>query len=75
MQVSGTIVDKSGRTLSGQTTEAFLVSITHSRPMWYACDMYSRTSLIRTDPSTYSKITEAVLFACLMHHEYVIISV
>ncbi len=32
-QVSGTIVDKSGRTLSGQTTEAFVVSVTHSKPM------------------------------------------
>ena len=28
----GTIVDKSGRTLSGQTTEAFLTSVLHSRP-------------------------------------------
>ena len=34
VQVSGTIVDKSGRTLSGQTTEAFMVSVTHSKPMW-----------------------------------------
>ncbi|KAF2351973.1 Cobalamin (vitamin B12)-binding domain [Trinorchestia longiramus] len=31
--VSGTIVDKSGRTLSGQTGEAFLISILHARPM------------------------------------------
>jgi len=34
VQVSGTIVDKSGRTLSGQTTEAFVASIMHSKPMW-----------------------------------------
>ena len=34
VQVSGTIVDKSGRTLSGQTTEAFVISVTHARPMW-----------------------------------------
>ena len=34
VQVSGTIVDKSGRTLSGQTTEAFMISVTHARPMW-----------------------------------------
>jgi 5-methyltetrahydrofolate--homocysteine methyltransferase len=33
--VSGTIVDKSGRTLSGQTTEAFLISVSHANPMWY----------------------------------------
>ncbi|CAD5120349.1 DgyrCDS8923 [Dimorphilus gyrociliatus] len=31
--VSGTIVDKSGRTLSGQTTEAFLTSVSHSNPL------------------------------------------
>ncbi|KAK3723106.1 hypothetical protein QZH41_018349 [Actinostola sp. cb2023] len=31
--ISGTIVDKSGRTLSGQTTEAFVVSVSHSDPM------------------------------------------
>ncbi|ESO85450.1 hypothetical protein LOTGIDRAFT_210794 [Lottia gigantea] len=31
--VSGTIVDKSGRTLSGQTTEAFIISVSHSKPM------------------------------------------
>ncbi|MDW7693938.1 homocysteine S-methyltransferase family protein [Flammeovirgaceae bacterium SG7u.111] len=29
VMVSGTITDKSGRTLSGQTTEAFLISISH----------------------------------------------
>ena len=28
--VSGTITDASGRTLSGQTTEAFLISMTHA---------------------------------------------
>ncbi|KAH3854032.1 hypothetical protein DPMN_096571, partial [Dreissena polymorpha] len=31
--VSGTIVDRSGRTLSGQTTEAFIISVSHARPM------------------------------------------
>ncbi len=31
--VSGTIVDQSGRTLSGQTLEAFWLSIRHARPM------------------------------------------
>ena len=30
IMVSGTITDASGRTLSGQTTEAFLISISHS---------------------------------------------
>ena len=31
--VSGTIVDKSGRTLSGQTSEAFVISISHAQPL------------------------------------------
>jgi 5-methyltetrahydrofolate--homocysteine methyltransferase len=29
--ISGTIVDQSGRTLSGQTTEAFLISVSHAK--------------------------------------------
>ena len=31
--ISGTIVDMSGRTLSGQTTEAFYISMAHSEPL------------------------------------------
>src|SRR6266849_4344472 len=31
--VSGTVTDKAGRTLSGQTAEAFLVSIGHAKPL------------------------------------------
>ena len=33
LMVSGTITDASGRTLSGQTGEAFLVSIAHAQPL------------------------------------------
>ncbi|XP_053567860.1 methionine synthase isoform X2 [Bombina bombina] len=31
--ISGTIVDKSGRTLSGQTGEAFVISLSHTEPL------------------------------------------
>ncbi|CAL4066678.1 unnamed protein product [Meganyctiphanes norvegica] len=31
--ISGTIVDKSGRTLSGQMGDAFVISVSHSQPM------------------------------------------
>src|SRR3990167_4279078 len=31
--ISGTITDASGRTLSGQTTEAFWISVAHARPL------------------------------------------
>lgn len=33
IMISGTITDKSGRTLSGQTAEAFWYSLRHSRPL------------------------------------------
>eukprot|EP01006_Ploeotia_vitrea_P037965 TRINITY_DN66191_c3_g1_i1.p1 TRINITY_DN66191_c3_g1~~TRINITY_DN66191_c3_g1_i1.p1 ORF type:complete len:1293 (+),score=831.26 TRINITY_DN66191_c3_g1_i1:40-3918(+) len=33
IMISGTITDQSGRTLSGQTTEAFYVSMSHIRPL------------------------------------------
>jgi 5-methyltetrahydrofolate--homocysteine methyltransferase len=33
LMVSGTVIDKSGRNLSGQTVEAFLVSIAHAKPL------------------------------------------
>ena len=33
LMISGTITDRSGRTLSGQTTEAFHASVAHSRPL------------------------------------------
>ncbi len=33
VMISGTITDRSGRTLSGQTAEAFLYSVEHARPM------------------------------------------
>ncbi len=33
VMISGTITDASGRTLSGQTTEAFWVSIAHAQPL------------------------------------------
>ena len=43
--VSGTIVDKSGRTLSGQTAEAFIVSVSHANPMWYVISVVLSHSL------------------------------
>lgn len=33
IMISGTITDRSGRTLSGQTAEAFLYSVMHARPL------------------------------------------
>jgi 5-methyltetrahydrofolate--homocysteine methyltransferase len=33
LMISGTVIDKSGRNLSGQTVEAFLISMTHAQPL------------------------------------------
>src|SRR4026209_2599216 len=33
LMISGTVIDKAGRNLSGQTVEAFLVSIAHAEPL------------------------------------------
>src|SRR5262249_45170382 len=33
LMISGTVIDKSGRNLSGQTVEAFLISISHAQPL------------------------------------------
>src|SRR5690349_10656995 len=33
LMISGTVIDKSGRNLSGQTVEAFLISIAHAKPL------------------------------------------
>jgi 5-methyltetrahydrofolate--homocysteine methyltransferase len=33
LMISGTVIDKSGRNLSGQTMEAFLISIAHAQPL------------------------------------------
>ncbi|ELR17587.1 5methyltetrahydrofolate-homocysteine methyltransferase [Acanthamoeba castellanii str. Neff] len=31
--ISGTVIDKNGRTLSGQTVEAFYISVSHAKPL------------------------------------------
>src|SRR5262249_50511274 len=33
LMISGTVIDKSGRNLSGQTVEAFFISIAHAQPL------------------------------------------
>jgi len=33
LMISGTVIDKAGRNLSGQTVEAFLISIAHAQPL------------------------------------------
>uniref|UniRef100_A0A2P2I5S8 Methionine synthase n=1 Tax=Hirondellea gigas TaxID=1518452 RepID=A0A2P2I5S8_9CRUS len=60
IMISGTIVDKSGRTLSGQTGEAFLISVSHCDPICIglncalgASDMRPFLARIAESTSTY----------------------
>ncbi len=62
VMISGTIVDQSGRTLSGQTTEAFWISVSHARHLLSVglncalgseqmrpyCETLSRIATVRT---------------------------
>jgi 5-methyltetrahydrofolate--homocysteine methyltransferase len=57
--VSGTIVDKSGRTLSGQTSEAFLFSVTHSRPLCIGLNCALGATEMRPFIQNISRSTEA----------------
>jgi 5-methyltetrahydrofolate--homocysteine methyltransferase len=57
--VSGTIVDKSGRTLSGQTTDAFVISVSHSRPMSLGLNCALGATEMRPFIETVSRLTEA----------------
>ncbi|BFZ11644.1 hypothetical protein BsWGS_14683 [Bradybaena similaris] len=57
--VSGTIVDKSGRTLSGQTTEAFVISVSHSQPMCLGLNCALGAAEMRPFIESISKNTNA----------------
>ncbi|HTE30709.1 MAG TPA: homocysteine S-methyltransferase family protein, partial [Chryseolinea sp.] len=47
IMVSGTITDASGRTLSGQTTEAFLISVSHAPLLSIGLNCALGASLLR----------------------------
>ena len=51
IMVSGTIVDKAGRTLSGQTTAAFLASVAHAKPfaLGFNCSLGIEALLARAE--------------------------
>eukprot|EP01133_Synstelium_polycarpum_P015611 gene15611-18549_t len=56
--VSGTIVDKSGRTLSGQTGEAFYTSVDHSLPMVFGLNCALGANEMRPFLQNISKCSE-----------------
>ncbi|KAK2150429.1 B-12 dependent methionine synthase [Paralvinella palmiformis] len=57
--VSGTIVDKSGRTLSGQTTDAFVISMSHAKPMCLGLNCALGASEMRPFIETIGKNTKS----------------
>ena len=57
--VSGTIVDASGRTLSGQTVEAFWYSIRHVRPFAVGLNCALGADLMRPYVATLARIADA----------------
>ena len=58
VMISGTIVDKSGRTLSGQTTEAFYDSLMHARPFCFGLNCALGAEELRPYVEELSRIGE-----------------
>ncbi|XP_006872073.1 PREDICTED: methionine synthase [Chrysochloris asiatica] len=57
--ISGTIVDKSGRTLSGQTGEAFVISVSHAAPLCIGLNCALGAAEMRPFIETIGKCTPA----------------
>ena len=58
IMISGTITDASGRTLSGQTTEAFYNSLRHSKPLTFGLNCALGPKELRQYVEQLSKISE-----------------
>ena len=58
IMISGTITDLSGRTLSGQTTEAFWNSVRHARPLTIGLNCALGAKELRTYVQELSRIAE-----------------
>ncbi|MGF1464331.1 MAG: homocysteine S-methyltransferase family protein [Maricaulaceae bacterium] len=61
--ISGTITDKSGRTLSGQTTEAFWHSVRHARPWAVGLNCALGASELRPFVAELARIADAPVLA------------
>ena len=59
VMISGTITDASGRTLSGQTTEAFYHSLAHVEPVCFGLNCALGPDLLRPYVETLSGVSEA----------------
>lgn len=63
VMISGTITDASGRTLSGQTTEAFHASVAHGRPLSVGLNCALGARDLRPHVETLSDISTAYVSA------------
>lgn len=63
MIISGTITDASGRTLSGQTVEAFYISIKHAQPLAVGLNCALGAKEMRPHLQALSKISDQLISA------------
>ena len=61
--ISGTITDRSGRTLSGQTVEAFWTSVRHARPFAVGLNCALGAELMRPHVAELSRIADCLVSA------------
>lgn len=63
IMISGTITDRSGRTLSGQTAEAFHASLAHSRPLSFGLNCALGAADMREHVETLSRVSHSYVSA------------
>ena len=63
VMISGTITDASGRTLSGQTVEAFYISVQHAKPLCIGLNCALGAQEMRTHLAALSKVAECNVHA------------
>jgi 5-methyltetrahydrofolate--homocysteine methyltransferase len=61
VMISGTITDRSGRTLSGQTAEAFYYSVAHIRPLSVGLNCALGAEDLRPHVQTLSRVAESFI--------------
>jgi 5-methyltetrahydrofolate--homocysteine methyltransferase len=61
VMISGTIVDASGRTLSGQTTEAFWIAMQHTRPLSIGLNCALGADEMRPYVETLANVSDALV--------------
>lgn len=63
LMISGTITDRSGRTLSGQTADAFWTSIAHARPFAVGLNCALGADEMRPHIATISRVADTYVMA------------